>query len=64
MADEKELGAGIPTVLKENIITVLLDAVRIRGGHNYGILHAEIQFITEYLSMYQYTPVYTKMGMG
>ncbi len=65
MAGEEELGAGIPTlaVLEGNIIMVLLDAVRIQGGHDYGILHAEIQFITVYLSLYQYIPVYSKMRM-
>ncbi len=45
-AREEKLGTGIPAVLHEIIVSILFDAVRIRRDHKYGILHAEIQYIS------------------
>jgi hypothetical protein len=37
---------GIPAVLHGNIVSILLNAERIRRDHKYGILHTEIQHIS------------------
>ncbi len=54
MTCEEELGTCIPTVtvFHGDITMIIPDAVRIRRNNNYGVLHTEIQYITENTSKY------------
>jgi hypothetical protein len=53
---EKELGTGKPTVFQGNIMTILLNAVRIRWNDTNSVLCMWIKYISVYTGVYTYIP--------
>ncbi len=69
VALEEELGAGIPTVFKGNIVYIICDAVRIWRDHDNGVLLTPqplstvktMQILVVYTSIYQYILEHTNI---
>ncbi len=53
---KKELGTGIPTVFQGNIMTIILNAVRIRWNDTNSVLCMSIKYISVYTGVYTYIP--------
>jgi hypothetical protein len=51
IATEKELGTGKPTVFQGDIMTILLNAVRIRWNYDNSVLLIKITYISVSASM-------------
>ncbi len=54
IALEKELETCMPTVFQGNIVTILLNAVRIRWNNNNSVLLTQPKCMRVYTSLYAY----------
>ena len=60
IALEKQLGTCIPTVFQGDIMTILLDTVRIQWNNKHSVLCIQTKYIRVYTSTYMYVPKYSR----